>query len=157
MQTLEELNAHYKAVRARLTYAPPPPPKKVEPVVESPIPEPKFEPVVKPEKLTFSPAQMIIEEVAELTGIPSKEIKGHRRQLAYIRARQQAAYEIRLRLKLSLPMIGRVLGKRDHTTILHAIRRHAARNNLPMLILSKDVGAHTAPIEKELSHESHHL
>jgi chromosomal replication initiation ATPase DnaA len=32
---------------------------------------------------------------------------------------------------MSLPQIGRRLGGRDHTTVLHGIRRHCELNGLP--------------------------
>jgi chromosomal replication initiation ATPase DnaA len=42
---------------------------------------------------------------------------------------RQAAYALTktLRPLYSLPEIGRVFGGRDHTTIIHGLRRHAAR------------------------------
>jgi chromosomal replication initiation ATPase DnaA len=36
-------------------------------------------------------------------------------------------WEIRQRTILSTPQIGRALGNRDHTTVLHGIKRHEKR------------------------------
>ena len=159
MRTIEELNAHYKAVKERLN-AGIVTPKKLVPL---PPPLPEFdlvlppEPVVKLEPRLLSPTQKIIEEVSILTGISVKEIKGEKRSWKYIRARHRAAYELKRQLGLSLPMIGRVLGKRDHTTILSAIKRHAEINNLPQLTSSKSIRTYTPVIKTEQNHEDHHI
>jgi hypothetical protein len=131
MQTLEELNNHYKAVRARLNCGP----KTVlaPVVVAKPVAvKVKFKPapVMKqhiPKELLFSPAQFIMYEVALKHGITIQDIKDHSHKKKFVEARQEAAYLMQSQLKLSLPMIGRVIGKRDHTTILHAIRQYKAK------------------------------
>jgi chromosomal replication initiator protein len=63
-------------------------------------------------------------EVAEKHKMTIRKMKGDSRKIQFVKARQEAAYRLRLELNYSLPQIGRLLGKRDHTTILHAIRRH---------------------------------
>jgi hypothetical protein len=135
MQTLEEMHQHYKAVRDRLRYAPP---KK--PVVIAFVPQPEPQPELQQElpkikcsieiSLPLSPAQCILQEVVLKHGITIEEIKCHSHKKIFVRARQEAAYLMREKLKLSLPMIGRVIGKRDHTTILHAIRKYKKRNQI---------------------------
>ena len=135
MQTLEELHAHYMAVRARLNGVKP---KLVlvSPVEEKPAgpyPEPVVEPFVftapEPvavihEPLPQTPAQIILSEVSELHGMTIKQMKSQSRVMPYVKARQEAAYRLNTELKYSLKQIGNLLGKRDHTTILHAINRH---------------------------------
>jgi hypothetical protein len=143
MLTLEELHAHYKAVRSRLdnpvvkkkepavrlihpepqTYPDPldnPPPEPVEPlpVVEAVTPAPVHSPI--PE----TPALTILREVSEKHGMSVKQIQSAARMKTYVAARQEAAYRLNTELTFSLAQIGRMLGKRDHTTILHAINRH---------------------------------
>ncbi len=45
-----------------------------------------------------------------------------------VAARQEAMYRVRKeRTDMSLPMIGRVFGGKDHTTILHAVRKIEAQ------------------------------
>lgn len=118
MQTLEELNAHYKAVRARLNGGPPKPmfiaPSKPEPVVQ----------VILSEPMPLTSTQQILQEVAEKHGITVKDLKGPCRRLKYALPRHEAAYRIVKELGFSLPKTGRVLGKRDHTTILNSVRKY---------------------------------
>lgn len=70
----------------------------------------------------------ILEEVAERHRVPVAVMKGTRRYKKYVHARQEAMYRISMEVEnLSLPQIGRNLGGRDHTTVLHGIRAHKAR------------------------------
>lgn len=158
MQTIEEMQAHYKAVRERLRYAPPKKPIVIQPVVLlAPEPEPEPEPE-KPKMprlfIPLTPAQAILKEIAIKHEMTAKDITGQSRKWKYTRARQEAAYEIKKRLNLSLPMVGLILGKRDHTTILHAVRQHAKRNNLPLLTVPKEIAVHSGCIKKETQNES---
>jgi len=135
MQTLEELHAHYMAVRARLNGGKP---KLVlvSPVEEKPAgpyPEPVVEPfvftepepvAVAHEPLPQTPAQIIMSEVSEAHNMTIKQMKGQSREMAYVKARQEVAYRLNTELGYSLTQIGRLLGKRDHTTILHSINRY---------------------------------
>lgn len=144
MMTLEELNAHYKAVRERINGSvrvqPPPPPSPPVEVVA--IEEPKKEEIatnyVDSSSYFFkSAAQVIIEEVAEKHGMTPQDIKGDCRKLRYVVARQEAAYLIKRDLNWSLSMVGRALGKRDHTTVINLLRKHAEKHGLPQLTSSK--------------------
>jgi chromosomal replication initiation ATPase DnaA len=127
MQTLEELNAHYKAVRARLNGSLPP--KLVFIAPPEPEPEPQPEPVVQailsePIPMPLTSTQQILKEVAEKHGITIQDLKGPCRRLKYALPRHEAAYRIVKELGFSLPKTGRVLGKRDHTTILNSVRKY---------------------------------
>lgn len=128
MMTLEELHAHYKSVRERLNNTPPKKPQIVS--VYTPPPEkPKLEPEpLPPQEPAFSvietPLQMILREVAHKHKMTVQNLKSASRTKEYVEARQEAAYRIQKELKFSLTQIGRVLGKRDHTTILHAIKQY---------------------------------
>jgi len=65
----------------------------------------------------------IIMEVAIAHGVSYDDILGRSRARHLVAARHEAIYEVRKRRPhLSLPQIGRIF-KRDHTTILHALRR----------------------------------
>lgn len=74
----------------------------------------------------------IAREVARRHCVPTSEIFGDRRFRAIVHARQEVAwrlYQLRDRngyRRFSMPQIGRYL-RRDHTTILHAIRAHEQR------------------------------
>lgn len=74
----------------------------------------------------------IIAEVAERHGFTPEALTGQSRSARIVRARQEAmwlAYQERWpdgRRVYSLPQIGAFFGGRDHTTVIHAIRRHEA-------------------------------
>jgi chromosomal replication initiation ATPase DnaA len=60
-------------------------------------------------------------------GITVDEMKSARRTRgALMQARFEAAWRGKRETPLSLPQIGRLLGGRDHTTILHAVRKYDA-------------------------------
>lgn len=71
--------------------------------------------------------QSICEEVARKHGVSIDELRSHRRHKEVIAARHEAMWRCRHETLASLPMIGRALGGRDHTTILNGVRKHAAR------------------------------
>jgi hypothetical protein len=57
-------------------------------------------------------------------GIRVADLEGPCRSQAVVRPRQRACFVARrLRPELSLPYLGRSLGERDHTTVLHAEQR----------------------------------
>lgn len=57
-----------------------------------------------------------------------------RRKYSIVYARQHVAWILRDVGHLSLPTIGRLIGGRDHTTILHACRRFEARTTGAALV-----------------------
>jgi len=65
----------------------------------------------------------IVDQVAGKHGVTRADIIGPSRVRAVSQARHEAAYRIVVELGMSLPMVGRVLGARDHTTILNSVRR----------------------------------
>lgn len=69
----------------------------------------------------------ILQLVAEAYSISTAELRGHGRTKYVSRPRQHAMWLMARQPHLSLPQIGRFLGERDHTTILHGVRAHAAR------------------------------
>jgi chromosomal replication initiator protein len=69
--------------------------------------------------------QKILSVVATTFGLQLSDLKGSSRKKALVRARHIAIYLIRENTELSLPEIGRIMG-RDHTTIYHA---HQKINN----------------------------
>lgn len=76
------------------------------------------------------PWRKIATEIAVARGFTLADMQGpsHRKRISH--CRQEVMYA--LKQGLSLEQIGRYLGGRHHTTILHGIRAHAERNGLPM-------------------------
>lgn len=70
-----------------------------------------------------------IEATAQRHGITLKDIMAHDRARRFAWPRQEAMYRVRQKYGLSYPRIGQIMGNRDHTTILHGVRRHEERAN----------------------------
>lgn len=72
-------------------------------------------------------ARDVAEYVAAEHALPYASLTGHCRRRHYARPRQIAMYAVRrLCPHMSYPAIGRMLGGRDHTTIMHGDRQIAA-------------------------------
>lgn len=67
-------------------------------------------------------AQEIVEATAQLGGVPVAWLLSARRAKRLARLRQIAAYLMREMTPMSLPQIGRMLGNRDHTTVMHSLK-----------------------------------
>lgn len=65
----------------------------------------------------------VVAAVALETGVPAREITGGQRHGPLLRARFMSAWLARRLTGHSLPVIGRAMGGRDHTSILSALRR----------------------------------
>ena len=72
--------------------------------------------------------KIILREVASKYKISASDITSHRRDGATVLARHEFCYRMRHETDVTLPQIGRWI-KRDHTTVLHGVRAHAARLN----------------------------
>jgi chromosomal replication initiation ATPase DnaA len=84
-------------------------------------------------ELGLSDAQLragerVLEIVCQHFPINAKELKGHRRPRVISWPRMLAMYLCHKHSQLCGPEIGRLLGGKDHTSVLHAVRR------LPQLI-----------------------
>lgn len=67
---------------------------------------------------------IVMEVVRKFPGVTIKEIRGNSRMSVVVRPRQIAMWELRQRRPdLSFPAIGRWFSGRDHTTVLHAVRK----------------------------------
>ncbi len=73
--------------------------------------------------LNSSGHEAIIEAVATNFGYTRDEVLSEKRQQNLVMARQIAMYICRKTLGLSYPIIGRIFGGRDHTTVLHAMKK----------------------------------
>lgn len=78
-----------------------------------------------------------IHEIARKYQIAVSDITGTRRFQYIVRARQEVFYRLRAEAGFSLPHIGYIVGGKDHTTILHGIRKHADRHGLPVPVLEE--------------------
>lgn len=74
----------------------------------------------------------IVARIAAESGVAVHEITGPGRSRKVSQARQAAAYALRSEAGLSLHQICFAIGRRNHTTILHAIHAHCDRTGLPL-------------------------
>ncbi|KQQ39081.1 hypothetical protein ASF58_23355 [Methylobacterium sp. Leaf125] len=127
----EDMRAHAKAVKARLMSAAPLRPVVVveEPsaVTEGPTIEDVREAlrpdVPNPRAMVFRPRE-IMRAVAEHHRVTVAELKSERRTARIVTPRQLAMLAVWIECPVqTLPSIGRLFGGRDHTTVLHAIRK----------------------------------
>lgn len=73
----------------------------------------------------------VLKDVSRETGVPVKMILGHRRHQFLVDARHLLFYRVAVECPhLSIADIGRRACK-DHTTVLHGLKRHAERFGLP--------------------------
>ena len=96
------------------------------------------------DKTEFLPsADVIIEEVGKFYNISVSDIKGQTRTKEIVLARQVAMYETRRLTSLSLPEIGLAFGGRDHTTVMHSLKRveGLVKNSPEMSEIIKDINA----------------
>jgi hypothetical protein len=117
-----------KMLQAVHGHEPPP-----APVVEKPVPPLPPIPdtvIAQAAKIAFPRYLSRVEAIqrATLTQYPEMtlaELRSPRRKARVVRARQIAMYLAHQLTEQSLPEIGRRFGGRDHTTVLHAVRKMA--------------------------------
>lgn len=96
-----------------------------EPVVETPpaAPEPAEPNPILDALRARQTIRPMIRAACCACGVTMEELLSLRRAAGIVDARQTAAWLLRTFSSLSYPAIGRYLGGRDHTTILHSCRR----------------------------------
>lgn len=152
MNSLQEQRQHYAAVRRRLwsgTYVDEPPrPRRIEIPPEELEPPPQY---IAPNyrRIYLSPigpqiphAEMrarrlprgrdLIREFALAHDIEVSALISPKRSMHLVRLRQELMVVLYAQTTLSLPQIGALLGGRDHTTILHGIRKHCEVAGIPV-------------------------
>jgi chromosomal replication initiation ATPase DnaA len=72
-------------------------------------------------------ARKIAHDTALDYGLTFEEMISLRRDRHIVRARHHAMWKMKKNTDRSLPQIGRILGDRDHTTVLHGVRAHEKR------------------------------
>jgi chromosomal replication initiation ATPase DnaA len=72
----------------------------------------------------------IVEEVIEKHGVTFGQIIGRQRSKPLCVARFEAYFRLSEETTLSLPQIGKIMGGKDHTSVLYGIRKFRERNGL---------------------------
>lgn len=133
--------SHYKAVRSRLYSSPAKPVPIVVRCSNSDMPsvwDPKridvanlyARPIgptpVEPYFLWSNIGEMraAIADVCERYGVTQADLFSTRRTQGLVAIRHELMWMVKNRTTWSLPEIGRRLGGRDHTTVLHGVRKH---------------------------------
>ncbi len=71
--------------------------------------------------------QWLMATARTLFGVTREEIKGHGRGRTVVMARQFVMHWARRRTGMSYPQIGRLLGGKDHTSVLHGVRAYVRK------------------------------
>jgi chromosomal replication initiator protein len=79
--------------------------------------------LISPENEKKLTPEYIIEVVAEHFGVRKEDIKSQRRNREIVLPRQISMYLIRILNDISLQDVGKVLGNRDHSTIIHGYEK----------------------------------
>ena len=87
--------------------------------------------------------EQILAEAARCCDAAPADITGTGRHARLVMARQAAMYVCRRHLGLSYPELGRAFGGRDHSTVIHAVKKIGK-----MLESNKDVQHLVARLEK---------
>lgn len=64
--------------------------------------------------------EKVIDVVSEVFDVPTKQIKGYKRTADIAQARQVTMYLLRNELELPLKNVAKIVGKKDHTTVIYA-------------------------------------
>ena len=92
--------------------------------------------------------ELLIDSVTDYFTVPKSEIIGQSRVRDYTLPRQLIMYLAHTKLRMSLSKIGRALGNRNHTTVMHAIgkMKESIKNDRQLLrdlnAIVKEVGIH---------------
>lgn len=87
----------------------------------TPIAEPVSLPVI--EASSDDPIGIIQAAACRMYGVPLRDLVGPSRRVKIVHIRHMAMWAARECTSASLPKIGRRFGGRDHTTVLHAVRK----------------------------------
>ena len=121
LHTAQDVRENYKRVRSywRATYDPPRP-VSIAPIEAAPAPL-----IIKSGRDWLLPitARRVQQVICKHYRISHKDLLSHRRPAGLVFPRQIAMYLTKQLTHNSLPEIGRRFGNRDHTTVLHALRK----------------------------------
>jgi hypothetical protein len=127
----DEMLARYRSIHSAFWRQFIPPPETIRPPELPPAPPPAAKPAAPPPPLVRSePREPSIGEilwaVCDEFNLRKNELVAERRSLDVVRPRHIAFALCKHLTSRSLPEIGRRFGGRDHTTVLHGIRKMAA-------------------------------
>jgi chromosomal replication initiator protein len=96
-------------------------------LMHAPITLESVETIIRDLVLGVEPRRIKVEDILRIVSrhyaVPKAEILSDRRHRSVVRPRQIGMYLAKQLTSRSLPEIGRRFGNRDHTTVLHAIRK----------------------------------
>lgn len=144
--SLNKMDAEFKMAMIKAGYQFPDPASKADDLVE-PMEKPHIrltvcricqeaieEELVEKEK---HPKTMkdIVDRVSRRYAVTVTEIRGKRKHKGIVAARHEAFWLIRHMLHhLSYPQIGKYFGGRDHSTVMHGVKKHQERVELAAAI-----------------------
>ena len=79
--------------------------------------------IIHPDQPKEITPNLIIQMVCEHFGVSPEDITSKKRNSEFVLPRQVVMYLCRNMLAISLSNIGKILGKKDHTTIIHGIKK----------------------------------
>ncbi len=79
--------------------------------------------IINPESEKLLTPENIINVVADYYGVRPEDIKSQKRNKEIVLPRQIAMYLIRVMNDISLKDVGKILGNRDHTTVIHGYEK----------------------------------
>ena len=82
-----------------------------------------FEPRNEMPRHSDTVVDVVIDAASKIYRVPADKITSDSRTRPLVDARQAAMYVTRHTMGMSYPDIGRAFGDRDHTTVLHAVRK----------------------------------
>lgn len=82
--------------------------------------------IIYPDKVREITPTLIINVVAEHFGVKPEDIVSKRRNSEFVQPRQVVMYLCNKYTENSLANIGKILGKKDHTTVIHGIKKVTA-------------------------------
>lgn len=86
---------------------------------------------ISQEPRRFTSVKKVLKVVSEFYDVEEKDLINHSRRKEVVKPRQIAMYILREEMKSSFPFIGDKLGKKDHTTVIHACKKitHELKSN----------------------------
>lgn len=111
-QTIDQLYAHYAAVRRRLSVTPRAPALTPPPIVQEPVIPPQVNRTIQ-----------LVTMIAAKHELTFKDLIGKSRKNNVVNARHEAMWTLYTEHRRSLQFIARVFGDCNHTSVLHAVRR----------------------------------
>jgi len=112
-------------IRNRLRGPRPMPQRRPSAPLELPKPPAVVEPVFHAPRIATTKGRALVVEIAKANGLNWRELVGEGRTQRVVIPRNEVSFRLVTELGMSYAKAGKVLGGRDHTTILHGCRNHA--------------------------------